>query len=419
VRSFFDGFFLLKLPFFPFILLSLEKQVAAGFPLPPPSTAGGSSSWAKAAATTAPASTSSSSPSASSSLSWPTAAAADLTAALPQLASKADAALAAALDKGDAALAAALDKGDAARAAADAALAAKGLPTVSAAVTKHANASAAARAAAKGGAAAAAAKLRRGADAARRAADRAAANGTATLKSDAVAAAAQALDAAATAVDVGALVAGHALDRKAAKKAPRRTMTVAVALRLPGPFADGTGVSVVADDGPAEAGRRRRGLAQAATVPTALTPADAAALAAARAGPPPASATPPPDVVIDAPLVDAARVRDAVLGLLRARARALGPAVWVSAASLAGTVAPADAEGAVFAVTVSFRGDLAAAAALANAVNDVPSRGRACADWIDRVGFDFCGAVAAATPLVVNGVEVRGEGRGTGKSKRR
>ena len=196
--------------------------------------------------------------------------------------------------KVDAARVAALDARDAAVATADAALTAKGLPTVTAAIAKHTNASAAARAAAKGAAAGAAAKLRRDAVAARRTAVAAAVNGT-TPKSDAIMSTSQKLDTAADVVDVADLMVGHALDVKAAKKGPpRRTMTVAVALQLPGPFADGTGVTVVSNDGPAVPGRRRRGLAQETTVPSPLMTADTAALAAAQAGPAAANFTPPP-----------------------------------------------------------------------------------------------------------------------------
>lgn len=331
---------------------------------------------------------------------WPPAvnkSAPNLTADLPPLAGKLDAARAAALDARDAAVA-----------AADAKLAAAGLPTVTAALGKHVNASASVRAAANAKSADAAAALRKKADAARRAADAATVNGTITFKSDVITDAAQKLDAAADAVDVADLVAGHVADVKAAKKPPRRALTVAIALNLPGPFANGAGVSVVANDGPAVAGRRRS-LAQVTTVPTPMTAADAAALAAARAGPAPVrNVTPPADVLVDPSLVDGGAVRDAVLGLLRARLGRLPAASPLTAASLAATVVPADPTGAVFVVAVKFRGDVATAAALANAVNDVPPpRERACAGWTDRVGFDFCGALAAATPLVVDGVEVR------------
>lgn len=312
----------------------------------------------------------------------------------------------------DTARVAALDARDAAVAAADAGLTANGLPTVSAVVAKHANISVSVRAAAKGAAVDAAGKLRRGAYAARIEAEAAAANGAA-LKSDAATAASQKLDTAADALKEAYMVVDDALDRKAAKKAgpPRRTMTVAVALQLPGPFADGTGVIVDANNGPAVAGRRRRGLAQTTTALGSRTAAESAALASARAGPVAANITPPPDVVIDAPLVSAAGVRDAVVGLLRARLRSLGSKAGLAPASLSATVTPVDPVGGVYAVSVSFRGDDATAAALANAVNDVPPRERACAGWIERVGFDFCGALAATMRLVVDGVQVRGESR--------
>ena len=301
----------------------------------------------------------------------------------------------------DAARAAAFVAAGAATRAADAALAGRELPTLADSAAAKETAAATARAAARGEAANASAAPRRGAAAGSRAADAVAGNGT-SLKSDAAAAAPQKLAAAADAVEAAALVVGHTPDARAAEKVPRHTLTVVVVLHLSGEFVDVAGVQVDPSDGPAVAGRRRRRLARS-TVPAPLSSVDAAALEAAV--PRLANLTATPDAFIDPRLVDAAGVRDAVLSLLHARLGALGARAAPAAASLAASVDAVDTEGAVYAVETRFRGDSVTAAALANAVNDVSPRD-ACQSWVNRVGYNFCAAVAGATPLVVVEVQV-------------